>query len=83
MVSRLTPTTDDPEAAAAAATNTTSFTDISETKPPKNTHGIFHLKSIADTFNSYATKKTIATGFFNIALVNKQVENTLFYSLIS
>ncbi len=77
MVSRLTPTTDDPE--AAATTNTTSFTDISVTKPPKNTHGIFHLKSIADTFNSYATKKTIATGFFNIALVNKQFEITFFW----
>ncbi len=76
MVSRLTPTTDDPE--AAATTNTTSFTDISVTKPPKNTHGIFPLKAIADTFNSYATKKTIATGFFNIALVNKQFEITFF-----
>jgi len=27
------------------------------------------LKKIADIFNSYATKKTIATGFFNLALI--------------
>ena len=27
------------------------------------------LKKISDIFNSYATRKTIATGFFNIALL--------------
>ena len=27
------------------------------------------LKKIADIFNSYATKKTFATGFFNLALI--------------
>ena len=38
---------------------------------PKNTsreHGL-DLKGITDVFNSYATKKTFTTGFFNIALV--------------
>ena len=28
------------------------------------------IKGLADIFNSYATKKTIATGFFNLALVS-------------
>ncbi len=27
------------------------------------------LQNFADTFNSYATKKTFVTGFFNIALI--------------
>ena len=27
------------------------------------------MKGIADVFNSYATKKSLSTGFFNIALV--------------
>lgn len=29
------------------------------------------LKKFSDIFNSYATKKTFATGFFNLALVGK------------
>lgn len=29
------------------------------------------LKNFSDTFNSYATKKTFVTGFFNIALIGK------------
>lgn len=28
-----------------------------------------YVKTIADIFNSYSTKKTITTGFFNLALV--------------
>jgi hypothetical protein len=38
----------------------------------KNTQFIPHieLKGLTDVFNSYATKKTIATGFFNFALVS-------------
>ncbi len=32
------------------------------------------LKKIADIFNSYATKKTFATGFFNLALIGNLVD---------
>ncbi len=68
MVSRLTPTTQDPETAVTVSNNDL-FTDIGDIRAPKNTNGIHKVKAIADIFNSYATKKTIATGFFNIALV--------------
>ena len=33
------------------------------------------LKKFSSIFNSYATKKTFATGFFNLALVCKQLFN--------
>ena len=30
----------------------------------------YDMKGISDVFNNYATKKSLSTGFFNIALVS-------------
>lgn len=33
----------------------------------------YDMKAIADVFNNYATKKSLSTGFFNIALVSQHL----------
>ena len=48
----------------------TAFSDLSKIKPKNASHVLhFDIKGITDIFNSYATRKTITAGFFNIALV--------------
>lgn len=62
-MSTLNPTTADPEQPG-------NFTDISvKEDSPKNKKSKWHLIDINRIFDSYATRKTMTAGFFNIALV--------------
>lgn len=62
-MSTLNPTTADPEQPG-------NFTDISAKEDsPKTKKSKWHLIDINRIFDSYATRKTMTAGFFNIALV--------------